>query len=451
MCECKTKKKNLASVIVTTYNHGEFICEALDSIKDQTYQDIELIVIDDCSTDNTEQIVKSWHEKSKNRFENFLYLKMPRNCSSVWCLNIGFQIARGEYIVIHDADDISHKDKIKRQVEHLINNPNISAVGTKFQAFIDTKDRIGWIAAWLSYDIKEIQDNYIKSPIKHCVSFGTLLFRANIICTLIGCKRILRVANDVNFVRDIVRRDYIVDNLNEVLFYVRLHSKRRISHYRNLRIEHNKRQRTKVADRVSVVLPVTNDSKNTIRALKSIIQQDYPNIEIIIIDDGCDKKIESNINRWYKRYKNMNKATNIKDIIYFELPVSVGYPWIYNIGSYLSKGEYIIFHNSEGLSLKNKIKEQVRFLKNNPDYSVVGTNTNDENNNIKFGYRIKRSYLIDQTNCVNINTIMMKSYIIDENAGLSRKTEGNEDFEFIYRLLYNGYKVENLPGILYYE
>lgn len=451
MGNSKVRKKKLVSVVVTTYNYEKYICEALDSISNQTYPNLELIVMDDCSTDNTEKVVKQWYSKNKGRFDNYIYMRLPRNCSSAWCMNIAFQLSKGEYIVIHDSDDISHSDKIKKQVNHLESNPEVSAVGSKFRVFIDTPEKMAWAASWLSYDIKEIQKNYNKNPMKHCVSFGTLLFRADIINTIIGCKRIFGVANDVNFVRDIVRNGYVLDNLDEMLFYVRLHSKRRKSYYKNLRKKHNRKQRTKIKDRVSVVLPITDKSYNTLKAFKSIINQNYHDIEIILIDDGTRTDINSVINKWYRRYGSLYKNINIKDIIYVKLPVSVGYPWTYNIGAYLSKGKYIAFHGTEGKSLRNKIKKQVDFLRNNSDYSVVGTNNNNENFCIKYGDDLKHSYLVKNDSCMDINTIMIKSNIIDEVAGLNKKLKGREDFEFIYRLIYNGYKINNLDRKLYYN
>ncbi|MBU5675155.1 glycosyltransferase [Alkaliphilus sp. MSJ-5] len=451
MNDSKCRTKDLVSVVISIYNYGKYICEALDGLKIQTYPHLEVIVVDDCSTDNTQAIVKQWQDKNQDRFNNFIYLKLPRNCSSAWSLNIGFQLARGEYIVIHDSDDISHKEKIEKQVKHLIKNPNIAAVGTRFQTFYDTIDKILWPAAWLSYDVKEIEQNYKSDPVKHCVSFGTLLFRADIIDTIIGCRRIPGVANDIIFVKDIVRHNYILDNLEEVLFNVRIHSERLQPGYEVKRQERNKKDRSKIKGRVSVILPVKDNFKSILKALNSIISQTYSNIEIIIVDDSSKGNVELDIWEWYSLNKKFQKIANIQDVFYFKLPISVGYPWIYNIGAYLSKGEYIVFHGNNAISIKNKIKKQVKFLKDNPNYTVVGTNFNGNTPQIKFGYSIQHEYIENKTHCVNINTIMIRSCVIDEIIGLSKKIDGREDFEFIYRLLYEGYKIENLNDVLYYE
>ena len=450
MNEGNNRKEGLVSVVMSTYNYGQYICEALDGLKNQTYSDIEIIIIDDASTDETETIVNQWEKENDNRFENFLYLKLPRNIGSSFVLNIGFQLARGEYIVIHDSDDISHPEKIEKQVKRLIENPNVSAVGTRFQTFYDTMDRILWPAAWLKYDVKEIEENYRKTPHRHCVCFGTLLFRRTILDTLIGCRSIPGVANDISFVKDIVRQNYLVDNLNEVLFNVRIHSERHKPAYKEKKQEKRLR-RTRIQGRVSVVLIVNDMSPKITKILKSILTQSYSNIEMIIIDNSTKNEIASKINKWLMLYKIFHSMENIKEIIYFKLPVSVEYPWAYNIGAYLSKGEYIVFHGENGESVRNKIEKQVSFLRNNPKHSVVGTNFNGNTPEIKFGYGIKYGYISKKTHSVNINTIMMKGYIINETMGLSRKNKDEIDFEFIYRLLYQGYKIENLKDVLYHE
>ena len=450
MIESKNRKEGLVSVIMSTYNYGQYICEALDSLKNQTYSDIEIIILDDASTDDTETIVDQWKKENNNRFENFQYLKLPRNIGSSFVLNIGFQLASGEYIVIHDSDDISHPEKIEKQVTYLIENPNVSAVGTRFQTFYDTMDRILWPAAWLKYDLNEIDENYKKTPHRHCVSFGTLLFRTNIIETLIGCKQIRGVANDIMFVRSIVRQNYVLGNINEILFNVRIHSERFKSSYKEKK-QQKRLRRARINGRVSVVIPINDMSPKITKALKSILTQSYSNIEVIIIDNSSKNEVESKINRWLTLYKIFHSMENIKEIIYFKLPVSVEYPWAYNIGAYLSKGEYIVFHGDNGESVRNKIEKQVRFLGDNSKHSVVGTNFNGNTPEIKFGSSIKHGYISKKTHSVNINTIMMKGYIINETMGLSRKNKDEIDFEFIYRLLYQGYKIENLKDVLYHE
>ena len=109
------------------------------------------------------------------------------------------------------------------------------------------------------------------------------------------------------------------------------------------------------------------------------------------------------------------------------------------------------FHHAGGKSDPERIEKQVQFLKNNFMYSVVGTNFNNSGDYIKFNEEIDYSYTVDYMPCMNFNTILLRSEIIDKTGGLNKRIDGVEDFEFIFNLLHNGYSVENLSDILYYQ
>lgn len=117
----------LVSVILPAYNAGEFVEEAVDSILNQTYQNIELIVIDDGSTDDTKDVLK----KYTNQIE-YVY---QRNSGPSEARNTGIKIAKGELIAYQDADDISLPSRIEREVELLLCNPHIAMVYTGMTNF----------------------------------------------------------------------------------------------------------------------------------------------------------------------------------------------------------------------------------------------------------------------------------------------------------------------------
>ena len=107
----------LVSVIIPAYDYDGYIIDTLESLKRQTYSDIEIILIDDCSQDNTKTIVNEWLTKNSDRFADFIYIRLPRNLGFEWAVNIGLCLSKGEYVVFHDADDISHEEKIEKQVD----------------------------------------------------------------------------------------------------------------------------------------------------------------------------------------------------------------------------------------------------------------------------------------------------------------------------------------------
>lgn len=89
-------KKPLVSIIIPTYNRGKYIDKAINSVKNQTYSNFEIIVIDDGSTDNTKEII--------DQFEGIIYLKQT-NQGSASARNKGLSIAKGEFICTLDSDD----------------------------------------------------------------------------------------------------------------------------------------------------------------------------------------------------------------------------------------------------------------------------------------------------------------------------------------------------------
>jgi glycosyltransferase involved in cell wall biosynthesis len=98
------------SVILPTYNRANLLPRAVRSVLNQTYKDFELIIIDDGSTDNTVDIVKSFDDP------RISYIKLEKNKGAPAALNIGIDRARGQFIAFQDSDDEWHREKLSRQV-----------------------------------------------------------------------------------------------------------------------------------------------------------------------------------------------------------------------------------------------------------------------------------------------------------------------------------------------
>ena len=96
----------LVSIIVITYNSAEYILDTLESASVQTYNKIELIVSDDCSTDNTVKLAGSWIKENSHRFVNCILITSPVNTGSPSNCNRGVKKAKGEWIKIIAGDDI---------------------------------------------------------------------------------------------------------------------------------------------------------------------------------------------------------------------------------------------------------------------------------------------------------------------------------------------------------
>ena len=119
----------LVSIIIPSYNHSKYITETIESILGQTYDNFELIVIDDGSQDNSIEIIEKLRLNNK-----FIFIKRE-NKGLCETLNEGINLSRGKYIAICASDDIYLKDKIKLQVDFLETNPNYALCYGKIISF----------------------------------------------------------------------------------------------------------------------------------------------------------------------------------------------------------------------------------------------------------------------------------------------------------------------------
>ncbi len=115
-------KNPTVSVIIPTYNRAHLIGRAIQSVLNQTYRDFELIIVDDGSTDKTDDIIKEFKKKD----ERIKYIKHDKNRGGSAARNTGIIIAKGEYIAFLDSDDEWFKRYLEKQVEN-IKNSSISA------------------------------------------------------------------------------------------------------------------------------------------------------------------------------------------------------------------------------------------------------------------------------------------------------------------------------------
>lgn len=111
------------SVIIPAYNAGEGLRTAIESILLQTWGNLEVLVVDDHSTDNTVEVVKDFMEKDSR----VKLLQTPQNSGPYVARNIALREATGDFVTINDSDDWSHAQKIEIQVNHLIKNPRVIA------------------------------------------------------------------------------------------------------------------------------------------------------------------------------------------------------------------------------------------------------------------------------------------------------------------------------------
>lgn len=109
--------KDLVSIIMPSYNTAKYISETIESVQSQTYPFWELIIIDDCSTDNTDEVVKSYLLDDRIR-----YLKNDSNSGAAISRNRALCEARGRWIAFLDSDDLWKAEKLEQQIDFMEKN-----------------------------------------------------------------------------------------------------------------------------------------------------------------------------------------------------------------------------------------------------------------------------------------------------------------------------------------
>lgn len=134
------KINNLISIVMPVYNAGDFLVEAVQSIINQTYKNWELIAINDGSTDKSLELLKKF-AKNDHRIRIITFDKRKGMAAA---LNKGLDLAKGYYIARMDADDISLPKRLVTQMNYLIRNKNIVAVGSQVRLIDEKGKKIGY-------------------------------------------------------------------------------------------------------------------------------------------------------------------------------------------------------------------------------------------------------------------------------------------------------------------
>lgn len=142
---------NIISIIVPTYNRASIIGRTINNLLEQSFINFEIIIIDDCSTDDTEQIIKQFDD---NRIR---YYKNVMNKGACYSRNRGIMLASGEYIAFQDSDDLWKTNKLKEQLRYL-KEKNADIVFCQMEQFNEQGIRISTIPDRL------IENNTIDYP-----------------------------------------------------------------------------------------------------------------------------------------------------------------------------------------------------------------------------------------------------------------------------------------------
>jgi glycosyltransferase involved in cell wall biosynthesis len=201
--------KPIISVVMAVYNSEKYVREAVDSILSQTFRDFEFIIINDGSTDRTQEILESYNDPR-------VILTHQKHMGLTKSLNKGIALAKGKYIARQDADDISLPARLEKQIEFLELHTDIALLGTAAQII----DIGGFYLKTVKYPTNH---SSLRIAINHSNHFwhGSVMFRRQNFLELGGYQEILFTSQDYDLWLRFVEK-FKVANLSDPLYKYRL-------------------------------------------------------------------------------------------------------------------------------------------------------------------------------------------------------------------------------------
>jgi glycosyltransferase involved in cell wall biosynthesis len=196
----------LVSVIMPAYNASRFLGEAVQSILDQTVSDLELIIVDDASTDSTLQIC----QQLSQRDGRIRIHQRTSNGGIAAALNDALEMCRGRYIARMDADDIALPERLRSQLQRLDELPHIALCGTA----IEIVDEHGTL---LSRPEVIVGHEHVAAALRYCspIAHPSWMMRAEV-PRVVGGYRSVAPAEDYDFLWRVIRQGWAIDNLPDV-------------------------------------------------------------------------------------------------------------------------------------------------------------------------------------------------------------------------------------------
>ena len=162
----------MISVIMPVYNAEKYICKAVESILDQTYSDLELILIDDRGTDDSIELVKKTFSDDRIK-----YFHNEKNMGIAYSRNHGLEVATGKFIALMDDDDIAPPNRLELGITYLEAHPEIDAVGGRYYT-IDENGNVTGFSNDTFQNPKFIKANlmFLDTQVN-----GSMLFRRDVV------------------------------------------------------------------------------------------------------------------------------------------------------------------------------------------------------------------------------------------------------------------------------
>jgi glycosyltransferase involved in cell wall biosynthesis len=203
--------KKPLTIILPVYNGGKYLADSLDSLFSQTFEDYELIAIDDASTDNSIEVLDSYSDS------RLRVLRNNRNLGLVQTLNYGLREARGRFIARADQDDIYFPERLEKQVSFLQTHSEFSAVGSWIIEISPTNREIG--RKKLPTTVEAIR---LRMLTENAMAHSSVVFLADVVRELVGYNED-QLFEDWDLWSRMLAAGYKITNLPEFLMKYRKH------------------------------------------------------------------------------------------------------------------------------------------------------------------------------------------------------------------------------------
>lgn len=420
--------KPLVSIIIPVYNGSNYIKKAIESALNQTYRNIEIIVINDGSQDETEYIAKSYGCKIKYYYKD--------NGGVASALNFGIREAKGDYISWLSHDDVYFENKIDRQIEELKNIDKNTILYSGYELINDKSEFLG---TWEISDKKEyrkLNNNFYALLLSKLHGCSLLIPKKAFYEVSFFCKD-LKCTQDYDLWFKIFKYGYKIKYIPEALLQYRLHENQDSKHklnivadegnrlwinmisnldknnYKNIFyneystlkllrshlnstpydktlefidkklniLESENKKYYELNNKISIIVNLLKSHSNINKIIDSITAQEYDNIEIIFITNENIDYLNKDLCKLKYKVLTLDNIKNILDCI---------------------DGDFVQFINNENLLIENKFKIQLKEFTNDPSADISYCNYYTIKDNKKYYPNEKSLSLNDEKQFENI-------------------------------------------------
>ena len=208
----------LVSVVMLSYNHEAFVSESIESVLGQDFDDLELIIVDDASTDSSRQIIQKYAAEDRR----IRVIPHEANCGIAKTANDGIAAAKGRFIAVIDSDDVWAKDKLTKQLDVVAYNDDL-VVWSEGELIDDKGQLLGKnITEMYGATSRKKSGNIFQELLRGNYIFGTTLFFKRSNAGAIPFDEGLLYANDYKFMLELAR-NYDFYYIAEPLAKYRIH------------------------------------------------------------------------------------------------------------------------------------------------------------------------------------------------------------------------------------